>query len=515
MRTLDRNFWKSPVGTAVIAAFLSGLLVHLFVLVMPVHNYDDIISMPAGFGGTLTLGRWALEILGRPLEKLGLSYNLPTLNGLFFLTLLTVSAGFAVSFFEIKSRVSAALMGMLFLVFPTVSATLFFRFTAPLYGIGVLLAVLSAWCLRRFPKLGLPLSVLCGAVSMGIYQAYIPMTISMFVLSLIARSLEEETTIRDLIRRGLYDCLALVLTAAVYFLCQKIAETVSGVGLGDYKGLDTMGQIELKSLPGLVFLAFDTFLDIPFQDFCGVAIRGIQKLAYLYLGGVTIAMLFYILAKKVRSALKILATLVLCLLFPIAVNFILVMVPKEGIYTLMVYGFVFVGFAPLVLVEKMPAGETAKGLSTACKRALAAGVAFLIFTYAYYDNTNYMAVYYGNRQVENYVNGITVQVRMTEGFTPDMEWALLGDIDDPLLNSDWEEEANYVGGGFTTYLLNQYSRASWFQNYVGYKLPLVSEERGKALAETQTVKAMPCWPAEGSIAIVEDTVVVKFQELAQ
>lgn len=325
------------------------------------------------------------------------------------------------------------------------------------------------------------------------------------------------TPVRKLITDGLYDCLALVLCAALYFLCQKVAQTVSGVSLGDYKGLDTMGQIELKELPGLIFLAFDTFLGVPFQDFCGVAVRKIQKLTYLYLGGITIALIGYILIVKVRDVLKTAAVAVLCVLFAIAVNFIIVMTKNEGIYTLMTYAFVFVGIAPLVILEKMPQPEGRKsdGLQPIFRKALTVGVALLIFGYAYYDNTNYMAAYYGNRQIENYVNGITVQVRMTEGFTPDMEWALLGDIDDPLLNCDWEEEANYVGNGFTTYLLNQYSRESWFRNYVGYKLPLVSQEREQALAESAEVKAMPCWPAEGSIQIVENTVVIKFQELGK
>lgn len=517
MRTLDRNAWKTPVGTAVIAAFLSGVVAHLFVLVMPIHNYDDIISMPGGFGGGLSMGRWFLELIGRIVEKLGLNYNLPTLNGLFFLALLAVSAGVVVSFLEIKNRVSAAMAGMLFVVFPSVAGTLFFRFTAPLYGVGVLLAVLSAWILRRSKRFGLLLSVLFGALSIGIYQAYIPMTISMFVLSLIARGLDGETSVKELIRQGLYDCLAIALGTALYFLCEKCVEAVFDVSLGDYKGLDTIGQISLKELPGLIVLAFDIFIGIPFQDFCGVAIRKIQKLTYLYLGGVTIGMIGYILAVRVRSVLKAAAVAVLCLLFPIAVNFIVVMTRNDGIYTLMVYAFVFVGLATLVFAEKLPqrAGERGKKISAFFTRAVAVGVALLIFGYTYYNNTNYMAIYYGNRQIENYVNGITIQVRMTEGFTPDMEWAFLGEIDDPLLDCEWEEEANYSGSGFTTYLLNQYSRASWFRNYIGYKLPLVSEEQNQALAEKDVVKAMPCWPAEGSIAIVDNTVVVKFQELAR
>ena len=90
---------------------------------------------------------------------------------------------------------------------------------------------------------------------------------------------------------------------------------------------------------------------------------------------------------------------------------------------------------------------------------------------------------------------------------------LLGNVQDPLFGSPWEEEISYTGLGFTQYILNQYSQGDWIENYIGYDLPMASEEEKLELAATEEVKAMPCYPNAGSIRIVGDAVVVKFQDI--
>ena len=101
---------------------------------------------------------------------------------------------------------------------------------------------------------------------------------------------------------------------------------------------------------------------------------------------------------------------------------------------------------------------------------------------------------------------------MTEGYTTDKQWAMLGDIQDPLFGSPWETELSYTGLGYTQYLLNQYSRSHWIENYIGYRLPWAEPETLERLAASEEVQAMPVYPNAGSIRVIGDTVVVKFQD---
>ena len=135
-----------------------------------------------------------------------------------------------------------------------------------------------------------------------------------------------------------------------------------------------------------------------------------------------------------------------------------------------------------------------------------------MFFYGYYANVNYTAAYFAGEQIDNYLSGVVLRATMTEGYTTDKQWALIGDIQDPLFGGPWNDEISYTGLGFTEYLLNQYSRKDWIENYIGYDLPRADAETIAALAETEEVKAMPCYPNAGSIKAIGDTMVIKFGE---
>lgn len=510
---LTKEHLRTPEGTAVIAALIYGFFTHLYAFNNILHNHDNIASQPGGYGSGVPLGRWLLELAGLFMDKLGLNYNLSVVNGVVYVCLIALAAGVLVSVLKIRKRTSAALIGMLMVAFPTVSATMVYRYTVMFYGFSALFAILAVWVFSRV-KYGFVWSVLCIMLSMGLYQAYVPLTIGLFVLVLIRQALEGKTDALTLIRRGLCCCAALALGLVLYFAGQKLCELYFGIQLTDYQGVSSMGNLQLADIPRLVVEAFTTFCSIVVRDYCGIANRAMMRIAYLLLMVLSIGMVAVILVVKVRKASVALVTVLLCLVFPVAVNFIAIMCPDGWIYSLMVYAFVLVACMPLVLLECMPEWD-----GTLWKRAkplLAKGVgvltALLVVYYGYYANVNYTTLHYANRQIENYLSSMVVQVRMTEGYTAQTKWAFIGDIDDPLFQSPWQDEVIYGGSGYTQYLMNQYSRPNWFQNYIGYTLPMAEEETVAALAASAQVQAMPCFPDNGSIKVIGDTVVIKCQD---
>jgi len=181
----------------------------------------------------------------------------------------------------------------------------------------------------------------------------------------------------------------------------------------------------------------------------------------------------------------------------------------------MVYGFVLVPCFPLVVYECLPQ-ITSKlvWVKKGFYYAIALVVATVIALYSYEANVSYSSLYYANRQTENYLASLVTQVRMTDGFTSDKKWAFIGDIQDPLLSSPWEYETRYGGNQHTKNLLNAYSRINWINNYIGYDLSQASSEEISQLTKTQDINDMPCWPNQGSIKIVGDIVVIKFQNVS-
>ena len=170
------------------------------------------------------------------------------------------------------------------------------------------------------------------------------------------------------------------------------------------------------------------------------------------------------------------------------------------------------GTRNLAYLEHLPLEEK-KNLMDGFRKVICLLAVVLVLFYGYYANVNYTAVYFVGEQIDNYLSGVVVKATMTEGYTTDKQWAILGDAQDPLFGCPWEDEITYTGLGFTQYILNQYSQGDWIENYIGYDLPMVSEEAKLELAAMDEVKSMPCYPNAGSIRIVEDTVVVKFQDI--
>lgn len=502
----EKQWKETPECYAVVSALVYGLLVHLFALTNLIHNHDNIASQPGGFGMGVELGRWFLEFLGRFFDKAGWNYNVPSFNGMVYIAILAITAGFLVSALRIRSKVSAVLIGALFVAFPAVTVAMAFRFTAIFYGISSLFAVLAVWILRRF-RWGLPASVVLMALSMGIYQAYIPMTIALFVLQLICEGLRGEADAKKLILHGLYDCLALLLGLALYFVCVNLSTAAFGVA---FDGSTNLGFQSLRDLPRVIFNALRVVCMLPVQDYWGVANRALMRISYLLLGVVTAVLVVQILYQKVKNIGTSAIVCLLCPVFLLAVGFIEVMINSKEIYTLMVYSFCLLACAPLAILECIPPEMQGKKAETFFRKVLSFLVTVLVCFYGYYANVNYTAAYFAGEQVDNYLSGVVLRATMTEGFTTDKQWAFIGNIDDPLLESSWNDEISYVGFWFTEHELNEYSRNDWIENYIGYDLPMAEDAAVAALAETEEVKAMPCYPNAGSIRIIDNTVVVKF-----
>lgn len=498
---------KTPEGIAFLAALAAGIAAHLFGLVNVIHNYDSIHYMPYGQGSGIYSGRFTLSILGGLAEALGGNTNLPLVNGIGFLLLIALAAGFLVNTLSVKNKGSAAMIGMLLAVFPTATSTLIHRFTAIYYGLAVLLAVLAAWVLGR-SKWGLLWSGLCTAVSLGIYQALVPVTISIFVLLMIRQALEGKSTFWQIVRKGLFYCAALIAGLVLYFILLKLCLRLWNTQLTDYQGINDMGKLSPATLPGLVISALKQVLALPIRDYCGLSCTAGLKLAYLLLGGASVVMMGQILLTQVKNAWITALTAVLGVLFLVAVNFVYVQCPDSIIYTLMVYAFALVPCAPLVIWECLP-GET-KG-KTWLGRAMAAALAVMILSYAYLANTNYTAMYYADRQTENYLNAMVAQIRMTDGFDTEKEWAFIGQIQDPLMQFSWQEEMTFGGFSGPDDMLACHSTFSWMKHYLGYNPPMADEARIGELAALEEVKSMPVWPNAGSIKAIGNTMVIKCQ----
>ena len=501
------------------AAILCGVAVHGFALFNVLHNYDDILQNPVGYGAGITSGRWLLTLLGDFCQKvLYLNFNLPTVNGLAYILFIALTAAVVVDVLKIRKTCNAVLTGCLLVTFPTVCGTMAFRFTAPFYGLSLLLAALAVWVLRK-DRFGLILSALCMACSMGIYQAYVPFAISLFVLVLMRESLEEDARLKEMILRGVYDCAAIIFGVVLYFAllkaCQVLYPTDKSLALDSYQGIDTMGKLSLSQIPYLLKKSWLSAVFFALTDYCNLVSTAPLKL--LWCGLIAMILVLALLVLMFRRPKPLLAAFfcLMGLLVPLSVNFIVVMAPEGIIYTIMVYPFVLIAVAPLMLLELLPDGKKFALMG----KVIAILTAAIVFYNGYNTNFNYTGLYYANRQVENYVSGMMTQMRMTEGYTPEKKWVFLGANQDPSLWDIWNVAPYYYGGvyGSSAKGLMQatYSFDFWFYAYMGYGIPQPTAEEEALISRDPRVEEMPCWPENGSMKVIDDYLVVKFEDMVK
>ena len=122
-----------PERWAFLSAMLVGFLTHSFIMYNKMSYLDDCIYY-FKLGATFPSGRWGLGIIEAILNWLELQpYSMPLTNGLLTIFFIALMAVVLVRMFGVKDSVFAALIGAYMVVFPTVTSTFSYMFTAPSY----------------------------------------------------------------------------------------------------------------------------------------------------------------------------------------------------------------------------------------------------------------------------------------------------------------------------------------------------------------------------------------------
>ena len=182
----------------------------------------------------------------------------------------------------------------------------------------------------------------------------------------------------------------------------------------------------------------------------------------------------------------------------------------------MIFSGVLIYLMPILLLSEIEknAGAEKKGKLFQWLRGLTGGaLCVVMLNYIWQANGNYTAMYYTNQQTYNYLNSFVTCVKQTEGFTTDMKWALIGEkFRDQMFKNPWVDTPFWFGGNKKT-LMNEYSRNSFIKQILGYEINWAESEQIKELEDMEEVISMPTYPNDGSVKIIDDTIVIKLENV--
>ena len=488
--------WKVCFWSAIVV----GLIAHLYKITNWLPNWDSLVFRYDS-QNMVALGRWFLPIVSAPSSF----YDLPWLTGLLAIVFHALGAVCICKMFGVQKNITAGLIGATVVSFPTVTSVMLYNYVADAYALSFLLACIAVLFMTGEKPKYLVAAVLI-ALSVGIYQAYITVTIMLLLCYLILETMQKETEIKPLLCK----CGKLLLTGvagmALYYLVLMTVLKVTGSTLLEYQGFGNAVALAGLDILGSLYTIKESFVSYFFDFSNRVTVFGAVNVVVFVL-----TVIFY-LAHVIRNKLKITKVLLL-VVFAIALPFgasILSFVNSSIDYhNLMKMGFfVFYLFFLLQYEWKTPKFNATKSWVTLAIAAV------LVFNQIVIANISYHKLTMSYEKSYGTLIRIADRIEQTEGtqdcdsilvlgalagseayssnFAPDMT----GTTDGWILRADDET----VGQSVLCSALNDYCG----KNYTF----LVGEEK-EALLEKVDLSDVGNWPEKNSICVVDDVILIK------
>ena len=510
-----------------LSAFICGLFAHIYALTNHLYNYDELWHTPTGFGTGLEVGRWALSITVW-IQKVLFDdcFTIPFINGMLTIILYAVAACFVVLALDIKDEFYAIVVGGLMTTFPALTCRMFFMFTTHYYAIGIAMAAAGAWIIakKKLNILKVMIAIALTVYGMAIYQANFTTAVCILVGNLLVWLITENVELKTAIKKCINYVLYLGACMALFLAGSKIALSITGKQMETYENLDQMGRLSMEQLIEGIIRCYKTFFKLPIIDVYSMNPNRIVKLTFLICFLVFLYTFVKVWMMKKEVYLKVLVSLVFAVL-PIAVNLIIIMAISSGtMYSIMVYEIVFVFIISIACLEAIrtcnsditaiPNKMVIDKVETLLNSVTAVMLVITVITYIWFANGNYLAMEYTNQHDNAYYQTLMTQIKSVDGYHADMPITMIGK---PVVDSTYTRQ-DMIGGTFnisgkSSTNINTYSSWNIMTRVLGYDpVNRNSDEEEEYFRGLDEVVNMPCYPSSGSIKIIDDTIVIKFQE---
>ena len=495
------------IWAALLGALVFGLFAHGMGLFNKLSHQDDIANL-FGYGATITSGRWMLHLLSWMEGLLFGTGNtsLPLYNGILSILCVGVVCALLVDLLRIRSLVYCVLLGSLLVAFPTMAALFSYMFTSHPYMIGLTMMGLAAYLIcREGPWWAKLLATGLGGASIGVYQAFLPVLLSV-ILIYDFMSLRAEEKNGDFLKRAAIQILCVAGVMAVYFAGNRFFLWKFNLQLSSYQGIDQMGRMTLSTFLQRCGKACALFFRPVRNEEADMYPGTLYAVYYVLLAASLVLALRRILRTGREDKLKAVFLVALLALFPLACNFIYVM--SEEVHGLMVFG----GAMPFVLLiaqlddlEAVPfRGRGAVSVAASLVLALTG------IMYARFDNQCYLKDTLQQSEAMSYYTTVITRIKSTPGYTPETEISFVNDwsnLDSTIYNL---QEMDFIHlnlyGHNTTEYIHLY-KEFFMRRWCGFE---ANWYWGEDPAQWPEVQAMPSYPADGSVQMVRDVLIVKF-----
>lgn len=486
------------------SAMLVGLIAHVYKLTNWLPNWDSLVFRYDS-QNMLKLGRWFLIVAAAPSSY----YDLPWLAGLMALVFYGLSAVCICQMFGVQKKITAALIGAAMISFPHVTSVLMYNYVADAYALACLLATLAALLMTRKKPRYLVSAVLI-ALSVGIYQAYLTLTVMLLLCHLIMGVFEKSEDWKRFCHKVLRLLLTGLLGMALYYGVLTLLLQITDTSLLEYQGLNNTVSLSSINLRGSLYIVKESFFDY-FFDFSN-GIHVFHVINCLIFAGIFLLYLIDTIHHKV-GVLRFARLGFLALCLPVGASLLAFINSGVDYHNLMKMGF-FVFYLLFILqYEKM---EYASPKYPQIKSwAVFLVTLVLIFNQVVIANVSYHKLNMAYEKSYGVLIRIADRIEQTEGAADCNQILVLGALEgskaySAVLPPD-------ITGTTDGWILRaddetvgQSVLCSAINDYCGKNYSFLAGEEKETLLAKIDLQDMENWPASGSVCVVDGVIVLKF-----
>ncbi|KIL46629.1 hypothetical protein KP77_27560 [Jeotgalibacillus alimentarius] len=505
MKNHIRREWK----IAFIAAAVIGFLTHMYVMTNTLPNHDGLINV-YNTQEKFVSGRFFLS----PLAGISSYFDLPWLIGALSILYLSLTAVFVTILFDLKKTMSIVIAAGMIAAFPTVGATFSYMFTADAYMLANLLTVIALVIAKKW-RFGFIPAALIFFVSVGTYQANLTMLLVFAGVYLIKELLKKESTLKDFFIPLLRFSGVAVIGMGLYYVLFKVYQTFFAGQITNYQGLNEVGAGG-ESLRATLGKIKDSGLEFFFHGFVTDAFPRLYSLLNTgFFIVLTIGLILAVIYNQLYKQPAKLALLIGSLgALPFLTYLLYFVSPGVTYHMLMVMAISSIYLLPIIIYDQMTFAKRIPFTAKAYSWIAVLLISVIIYNFAVISNIAYFNMNLRYEKSFSTMNRVLDRMEQTEGYSELQQIGFIGapDIRSNLGIKVWKSIPEMTGAMGDSFIAHPPHMEYMLNTYFGEDYYLISDytlEEFKAMPEVQE---MPVWPEEGSIQLVDNTLIVKFAD---
>lgn len=522
---MNKKFWgncyrNEALKTSIISTFFIGMIAHgyAFLNFFPSHDYLYGITMN---------GRWQIE-LGRflvPVYKavFGTFSMLPWTSGLVSLIWLGLSVFLLADIFQLNNKWQIVMLSGV--VVTNITMTALAATYIPWIGqdtLALLMAVSACWCWQRYEtqqkKRWMFFSgCVCIIISLGLYQAYIAVFVTLVVIVSIFRLIDnideklywKKTLFSDLRAVGMT-----ALAGCGYAIILKLVCVAGKISLnnGSYNSV-TNAWKSTEPIYAKIFWAYagiaETFLGgaqrAAYPNYVFRIVHILLLCIGIFLGAKTLMRA----AKRKVSKTNIILLIFLVVFLPMGMNCIRLL--NESVHQLMQFAFWFFYLFVLLLALRYMGDIRKKVQIVKCTCVLLLAV-FVVNIQT--SNAAYIKKSIEQQTTLSIMTRVVDKIEGQENYVAgETKVAFIGTPSSyTTANNSLQYLAGITGEGSRTAISYYGVYKKYFENILQTPINLMDEEDVMKISKQKNIQKMACFPKKGSVICENNIVIVKFSE---